>query len=83
MLELGIPVALCLFAILIWLAVVCARGIRTRNRDAIFPCLGVAATALVGMHAMVDFSLQLPAVTATYLFFLGIAIGQSRSANSS
>jgi O-antigen ligase len=78
-LELGIPAALCLYAALGCLIGLCIHGIRTRLRDAIFPCLGLAATALVGLHATIDFSLQIPAVTAVYLFLLGIAIAQSVS----
>jgi len=78
-LELGIPAALCLFTAISCLLWVCIYGIRTRLRDAIFPCLGLAASALVGLHATIDFSLQIPAVTAVYLFLLGIAVAQSVS----
>jgi len=79
LLELGIPAALCLFAAIGCLVGLCIHGIRTRLRDAIFPCLGLAATALVGLHATIDFSLQIPAVTVVYLFLLGIAVAQSVS----
>lgn len=79
MLELGAPAALCLFAAIAWLVGLCVRGIWRRNRDAIFPALGFAATVLVASHALVDFSLQIPAVTATYMLLLGIAVAQSRS----
>jgi hypothetical protein len=41
--------------------------------------MGVAATFLVALHAMVDFSLQIPAVTYTYCFLLGTAVAQSWS----
>jgi O-antigen ligase len=82
LLELGIPAALCLFAAMGCLIGLCIHGIRTRHRDAIFPCLGLAATALVGLHATIDFSLQIPAVTAVYLFILGIAIAQSVSSRN-
>ncbi|HZL59295.1 MAG TPA: O-antigen ligase family protein [Stellaceae bacterium] len=79
MLELGIPAAALLFAVFFWLAGLCARGIYRRRRDEIFPCLGIAASGLVGLHEALDFSLQIPAVTATYLFLMGIAVAQSRS----
>jgi len=78
-LELGIPAVLCLFGALGCLVGLCIQGIRTRHRDAIFPCLGLAASALVGLHSAVDFSLQIPAVTTVYLFLMGIAIAQSIS----
>lgn len=79
MLELGVPAALCLFATILWLVGLCLRGIWWRNRDVIFPALGFVATVLVASHALVDFSLQIPAVTATYMLLLGVAVAQSRS----
>jgi O-antigen ligase len=78
-LELGIPAALCLFVAMGCLVGLCIHGIRTRLRDAIFPCLGLAASGLVALHATIDFSLQIPAVTVVYLFLLGIAVAQSVS----
>jgi O-antigen ligase len=78
-LELGIPAAICFYAALLWLVGLSLRGIVQRRRDAAYPCLAAAASLLVGLHATVDFSLQIPAVTATYLFLLGAGIAQSRS----
>ncbi len=77
MLELGIPAAVLLFGSLAALLAMCVRGAIRRRRDAILPCIGVGATALVAMHSLVDFSLQIPAVTATYLMLLGAAVAQS------
>ena len=51
--ELGLPAALALVAAIGGAAWVCAEGLR-RRRDAMYPCLGLAATALVGSHAAVD-----------------------------
>lgn len=79
LLELGIPAATCLFVTLFWLIGLCARGVRQRRRGAVYPCLGIAASALVGLHATVDFSLQIPAVTTLYMTLLGMAVAQSRS----
>jgi O-antigen ligase len=79
MLELGIPTALVLFLCVAWIITLCVRGIRRRRHGAAIPCLGVAASALVAAHSLVDFSLQIPAITVTYLFVLGIAVAQSRS----
>lgn len=75
--ELGIPAALSLHLSLLVLAVICLRGVRARRRGRSFPALGVAATLLVGLHALVDFSLQIPAVALTYAFIMGLAIAQS------
>jgi O-antigen ligase len=78
-LELGIPAAVCQVAAIFWLALVCLRGARRRRRDAVFPCLGLAASVLVGAHALTDFSLQIPAVATVYAFVLGLGVAQSQS----
>jgi O-antigen ligase len=78
-LELGIPAALALFAALGLLTARCMVGVFQRRRDAIYPALAVAATVLVGVHAVVDFSLQIPAVAVTYAAILGLGVAQSVS----
>ena len=78
-LELGIPASVALVLAVLSLGLLCAVGVRRRRRDAIYPCIGVAATALVGAHSFVDFSLQIPAVTATYCLLMGAACAQSWS----
>ncbi|HEY3919279.1 MAG TPA: O-antigen ligase family protein [Stellaceae bacterium] len=79
LLELGVPAALCLFAAIAWLAALCLRGVWWRNRDAVFPALGFAATLLVACHAFLGVGLQVPAVASTYMLILGVAVAQSRS----
>ncbi|HWK44785.1 MAG TPA: O-antigen ligase family protein [Stellaceae bacterium] len=76
--ELGIPSAACLILALLLVWLVCVRGMVMRRRDGIYPCIGVAATVLVGLHSMTDFSLQIPAVTVTYLSLLAVGAAQSR-----
>ena len=76
-LELGLPAALALNLAILWLAIICFRGVRERRRNRAYPALGVAATLLVGLHALVDFSLQIPAVAVLYAFIMGLAIAQS------
>ena len=77
--ELGLPAAMLLFSSIGWLAVICANGIRTRARDWVYPATGLAATVLVGVHSLVDFSLQIPGVAITYACIMGIAVAQSYS----
>jgi O-antigen ligase len=76
-LELGIPAALLLLLALVYIFAVTIYGAATRRRDAIYCCLGIGCFVLVGLHSLVDFSVQIPAVT--YLFFglIGIATAQS------
>ena len=52
---------------------------RRRRRNALYPCMGVAASVLVGLHATVDFTMQVPAVAATYALIMGAACSQSWS----
>jgi O-antigen ligase len=53
------------------------QGVFTRARGTSFVITGIACAALVGAHAMVDFSIQMPAVAATFLFLVGAASGQA------
>ncbi len=76
-LELGIPAALALFGTFVCMLILTFRGLRRRQRSAIYPCMGFAATVLVAAHSMVDFSLQIPAVAATYALIMGVACAQS------
>jgi hypothetical protein len=77
--ELGMPAALALFATLIGLTVSCLRGVNRRHRDWIYPATAAAASLLVGLHATVDFSLQLPAVAILYACIMGVGCAQSFS----
>ena len=76
-LELGIPAAALLVGSILILAGGCARGVWTRRRDFEIPAAGAAACVLVGAHSLVDFSLQIPAVAATFSFLLGVAAAQA------
>ena len=76
-LELGVPAAAGFVAGLFALALVCAGGVLARRRNPELAAAGVGACALVGAHALVDFSLQIPAVAATFALVLGAATAQS------
>lgn len=82
-LELGVPAASLLVLAVAAAVVRCLIGLRVRMRDTGFPILGIGATALVGAHAFVDFSLQIPAVAVTYAMILGLAVAQSWSVQRS
>ena len=77
--ELGVPAALALYLALAGLVWTCWRGVQRRHRDWVYPATGVAASVLVGLHALLDFSLQLPAVAILYACIMGIACAQSFS----
>jgi hypothetical protein len=81
--ELGLPAALVLYLSLAGLALICLRGVNRRHRDWVFPATGVAASVLVGVHATVDFSLQIPAVAILCACIMGVACAQSYSSMNS
>ncbi|WP_413206945.1 O-antigen ligase family protein [Rhodospirillum sp. A1_3_36] len=75
--DLGLPfAALFLLAILI-LLITCARGLRRRRRDQIFPAVALATGVLLGVHGLMDFSAQMPAVAILFAHLLGIGYAQS------
>ena len=78
-LEAGIPATILMVVTVAVLALACTRGALTRRRNTIYPAVAAAATTLVAIHALVDFSLQIPAVTVFYAAILGLGYAQSRS----
>lgn len=62
---------------LVWLGAWCAYGIVVRHNESLYPCAGIGALALVGSHAWVDFSLQIPAVGVTFAAILAVACAQA------
>ncbi|MCK4841790.1 MAG: O-antigen ligase family protein [Methylococcales bacterium] len=77
--ELGILPTLALCIAILLIAIRCLQGIWTRKRYWYYPAIGFSATLLVGVHSLVDFSLQIPAVAYTYATLLGAAFAQSLS----
>jgi O-antigen ligase len=75
--EAGIPAALLLYASLAIIAGVFIHGARERRRAVIYPCSGLAVTVLLGTHSLIDFSLQIPAIAATFGLIAGAAYAQS------
>lgn len=75
--ELGLPAAGLLYLAPLVLLGYCIRGVLVRRRDQIFALSAVTVTVLVAVHALVDFSLQIPAVAVTYAAVLGLGVAQS------
>jgi hypothetical protein len=75
-LEAGIPAAAALVLSAFSFAALC--GLALLRRKAVrFALAGIGASVLVGAHALVDFSLQMPAVAITYAALLGVCAAQS------
>ncbi len=76
---LGLPVGGVLIASVGLLMVQCLRGARKRRLNETIPCIAVGAASLVAVNALVDFSLQIQAVTLTFMAILGAGTAQSES----
>ncbi|MFN0191993.1 MAG: O-antigen ligase family protein [Aestuariivirga sp.] len=77
--ELGIPAATALSLAIVVIAIFCLRGWKRRRRLFVYPWLSFCATMLVSLHALVDFSLQIPAVAIQFSAILAIGCAQSWS----
>jgi O-antigen ligase len=78
---LGLVFGAMLVAAVVLLVLRCLiRGSRQREHVTV-PRVAVAAAVLVGVHALVDFSLQIQAVTLTFMALLGAGMAQSRDRN--
>ena len=75
----GLPAAISWVLALGYIAFKCARGALMRHRNRAYPVTAVAVTALVGIHSIFDFSLQIPAVSVIFATIVGIGLGQSES----
>jgi len=78
--ELGVPATVLLYLGPLVLFGYCLRGVFTRRRERVFALVAVGATLLVGLHALVDFSLQIPAVAVTFAALLGLGVAQATPA---
>ena len=75
-LEAGIPAALALVSSVFAFAALCVVAL-IRRKAVRFALAGTTASLMVGAHALVDFSLQMPAVAVTYAAILGVCAAQS------
>lgn len=78
-LEHGLPALAIMLAMTLLVMAVFLRGSSTRRQNDLIPAVGAGATVLVALHAVVDFSLEIPAVAVTYLAVAGVAYTQSFS----
>lgn len=69
----ALPIALGL------IAARCVVGALVRNRDAEAPLAAASAAALIAVNGLVDYSVQIEAVTLTFMTLLGLGVAQSRN----
>jgi len=68
-----------LVASVVLLALRCVKGAITRQQNEMMPCVAAGVAFLLGVHALVDFSLQMQAVAITFMAVLGAGVAQSES----
>lgn len=78
-LELGVPMALALALVPLLLCARAAAALRREGPTLYYGWAAACAGILVGLHALVDFSLQIPAVAMLFATILGIGCAQSWS----
>lgn len=82
---LGLVFGTILITLVAWLVGVCAVGVFRRRRHRAPLICAAGAGVLLGVHAVVDFSLQIQAISLTFMALLGAGVSQwaSSSANLS
>jgi O-antigen ligase len=78
---LGLIFGTMLIVSVVLLALRCFSG-ATSSGDATVAIVAASISVLVGVHALVDFSLQIQAVTLTYMAVLGVGVAQTTNPTS-
>jgi hypothetical protein len=76
---LGLMFGSMLLACVTSLTVRCLRGAVSRHRDIVVPCIAEGVCVVVAVHALVDYSLQIQAITLTFVGILACGVAQSQS----
>jgi O-Antigen ligase len=76
---LGVVFGFALVASVVLLVVKCCRGAISRQEGLTAPRVAASVAVLLGAHALVDFSLQIQAVTLTFMALLGAGVAQAQS----
>jgi O-antigen ligase len=76
---LGLVFGLMLIASVALLVLRCIKGATTRRINASIPCIAGSIGCLLAVNALVDFSLQIQAVTLTFMAVLGAGVAQAES----
>jgi len=76
---LGLIFGAALIGSVVLLVVQCLKASVVLRRNATLPAVAASVSFLVGLHALVDFSLQIQAVTLTFMAVLGAGVAISHS----
>jgi O-antigen ligase len=80
---LGLLFGSMLVASIVLLALRCAKGAMTRQEDETIPCVAAGVACLLGVHSLIDFSIQIEAIAVTFMVLLGAGVAQSESSRLS
>lgn len=75
--DLGWPAGLCLLAAIVLPVLGCCVGLLRRRQHQIYPATAVAVAVLLGSQAIIDFTVQIPALAALFAFVVGIGYSQA------
>jgi O-Antigen ligase len=76
---LGLVFGSMLLASVVLLVLRCVRGAMARQTNETVPCVAASVAFLLGVHVLVDFSLQMQAIAITFMALLGAGVAQSES----
>jgi len=76
-LGLGIPMAALWIIALAALVIRCGVGVLKRRRRQFYPLAAIGAAAVIAVHSLFDFSLQMPAVALLFAVVLGAGSAQA------
>ncbi|MDO9440135.1 MAG: O-antigen ligase family protein [Beijerinckiaceae bacterium] len=79
LLGLGAPVGVAFLTIFAVFAGRCVFGASLRRKNVEFPAIGAGALACAGIHAALDFSMEIQGVTLTVIAILAAGVAQSAS----
>ncbi len=81
-LGLGLPAAMLVILSYAYLFLKLVKGFFVRHRDGHYSAIAAAVCVLVGLHSLVDFSLQIQANTLAFALLLGLGLAQSKSSRN-
>jgi hypothetical protein len=76
---LGLLFGSMLLASVVVLVLRCVKGATTWQVNEMSPQVAASAAFLLGLHSLIDFSLQMQAVAITFMALLGSGVAQSES----
>ncbi len=77
----GLPAAILIFWLVCHILYRLFRALKSSNKSRPLILLGITTSIQIGLHSLVDFSLQMPAVSYTYLAILATSLSVSDRTN--